>query len=419
MSDVKITIGQTGAEQAAAGVEKLAQSTRNAEQASRLHGGSMVETLHNAHRLEGGLNQVERALGGATEGSHAFGGALRVMAQGFRALMMDGPQLIITGALIALGMAINKVVEYFSALKKAHEDAAKAAEAQIEQLKKFDGIRLSAIKKQYDDLEKSITASADAADRVYAAQLKLMGAKERLAVSRIEAKSKSDIAGLDTSSPDYASNKAAIEAGAAEAISGVQTSFEEEKAHVELYEALNRQDEMKQKYSAQQTKIEKTGADYLRLEKEKKKLGFFEDEQTNPNSQHWGESKEDFELRQANHIRILEGLGNAQAAFETGKSTGDELANKLQASDMGVSAAQAGVSAAGFEGVGKSLGFVAHNREVYQSDAPVIAALDQANAANAALTAAFLKFAQSTVANHQAAANKLADLSRNSNMGSN
>ena len=412
MSDVKITIGQTGAEQAAAGVKQLENATRNAEQAGKAHGESMASTMHHAHRAEKALGGLERAMGETSAGMSGMGAGLRLLTAAFRSFMMAGPQALIMVLVMLVATITQKVLGAMEEMKKKTEDATKAALEHVESMKKMDAEKLTKIKDEYKTLKDDINDVTAAADRMDAAHMKMLGAQERLKIAGVEAKGKADIAALDTSSPLYDESKKAIEDRVVRERADIEISFADQKASMELESAKRKlADVLTEQAAAEQTQG-RFRQQMDRLEKERVALAS-DMAATDPG---------DIVKITANIERAKALRSSSSQAYTDWENAGRHAGtffSKVNAAGLDVQAAGMGMESAGLEGAGKSLGLVAEDRMTYQKDAGVVAALDQANAQNAALTAAVLKFAQATVDRHAAAAAKIEDLSRNSNMGSN
>lgn len=388
MADVQISIGQTGAESTASAIGKVGESAKQTGKGTEAMGAHMGETLHTAHRLEGGLNQVERAMGETTAGAHLMGGGLRVIAQGMKALLLGGPQLIITGAIIALGAAINAIMGHFDELKKKEEENKKAAEDHAKALGELDSMKFTALVKQYEDVQKAADAAADASDRLLSAQMKLLSAQEKQQVAGIEARASAAIAALPQDE-NYEQNKQAIEMQKVRDVADVQTEYANKQADMEVLQAKQKQAKVLEDIAranaerlAVQQKLDEASAERQTL-----MLSHFKQPQNAATEQVYQTRKADLEKQ------IIEMEEKVRTLYAAEK----KVANEAGVAGIDVQAAETTRGATQLGGIAKGMGTVAANNEIITKDYQPL--MDASNAGNMQMATFIAQFNEFTMHN--------------------
>lgn len=406
MADVVISVGQTGAESTAAAIGKVGESAKHAGKGAESMGKEFGETIHTAHRMETGLNAIERTLGENTSAAHAFGGGLRVISQAMKALMMDGPQLLITVAILALGAAINAVVGHFEEMKKKNEEAKKASEEHAKALGEMQAIKFTALIKQYDEVQKAADAAADAAERLQSAQVKLLSAQEKRQIAGIEAKASAQLAGLDASSPLYDESKKAIQEQKARDVSDVQVQFANKQADIELLAA-------KQKEARVLNDFAMATAKRMAIEKE---LEEKTQERSTLMRAHYShpqdpETQKVFEIRKESLEKQIEELDvRSKEQWAVSK----KVAHDANVAGVDVQSAEVSHGATDLQGLTKGLDFAAQNNEIVAKDTPAFAGM--AASGDPALLAFVAQFQQFATANTSTLTTLTAQLAKHTDL---
>lgn len=393
MSDVKISVGVQGAAEAQ-------QAIKGVGHAATGMGKELGETIHVAHRMETGLNAIEKAMGENVSAAHAFGGGLRVISQAMKALLMDGPQLLLTVAIMALGAAINAIVGHFEEMKKKTEEAKKASEEHAKVLEELKAFKFTTLIKQYDEVKRAADAAADASERLQSAQMKLLSAQEKHKIAGIEANASVQLAGLDASSPLYEESKKAIQEQKARDVSEVQVAYANKQADMEL--VLEKQKQAKavaditmadQKRAAEQQHLDevmgvrknvvKALADIEKITLENEKLsenGGPAYNSNGPAQYKERQGKLDFNKLELARLKGYVGdhpLVNAEKDVQESKSavfsanlSQQQAYDTAKLAGLNVTAAETTREATNLNGITKGMDFVGQNNEIIAKDYP-------------------------------------------------